>query len=116
MTGDEASRGLPWWDTSIGDSECAPRSEKRLLERIVRVEGRRQHPVAMSVKLGDVRLDETTERVFVSSSNGIEKRSPSDPETLAIAPEAIPAGSPRPRDPWSGGDEFRATPRLYRVR
>lgn len=94
---------------------CAPRSQKCLLDCSVRIEGRCQHPVAVSVKLGGVRLDETTGRVFISLPNGIVKL----PPTLRRQPslqKAIPAVRAGHEARWSGGDEFRARPRLYRVR
>jgi len=51
----------------------APRPRQRLLERVVGVVQRPEHPVAVDVKRRAVRLDEPAKRVLVAAADRIEQ-------------------------------------------
>ena len=50
-----------------------PRAQERVLQRVVGVVERAEHPVAVGVQLGAMRLDERAERLRVAAGGGAEQ-------------------------------------------
>ena len=54
-------------------AQSAPSAEQGVLECVLRVVDRPEHPVAMCMELRSVRLDEAPEGLLVASASGLEQ-------------------------------------------
>ena len=81
----------------LESGQAAPCSKQRLLERVVGVVRRAEHPVAVGVELAAVRLDELAERMLVPAAGRLEQ-----PQAL----RRRAAGAGAHPDEVTGRDEF----------